>query len=66
MDTITHETINGIDCYGKAEIGANYDIVFDDEYKDFCATDIEATSWKQVIKHLDQPRFSGIVEITAV
>jgi hypothetical protein len=59
-------TINGIDCYGVAELGANYAITFDDEYKDFIATDIEATNWQQVIKALDQPRFAGIVQIEAV
>lgn len=57
------QTINNIECYGKAEIGANYEIVFDDEYKDFIATDIEATSWQQVIKQL--AKFKGIQQITA-
>ena len=57
-------TIKGIDCYGKAEPGANYDVIFDDEFKDFTATDIEATSWTQVINQLS--KFDGIVEVVAV
>jgi hypothetical protein len=57
------KNINGIHCYGKAEIGANYQITFDDEFKDFIATDIEATSWQAVIKQL--ANFKGIQEIVA-
>lgn len=56
--------VNGIDCFGKAEIGANYEVTFDDEMKDFIATDIEASSWAGVVKQL--AKFDGVEQIVAV
>ncbi len=56
--------INNIECYGIATLGANYEVTFDDEYRDFIATDIEATSWQGVLKALKE--FEGIVQIVAI
>ena len=56
-------TINNIDCYGQAVIGANYEVNFDNESRDFIADDIEATSWQAVISQLQV--FEGIQQIVS-
>jgi len=55
--------VNGVECYGLATIGANYEVNFVNEFSDFVATDIECNTWAQVVKHLSH--FKGIVQIVA-
>ena len=62
-----HETINGVDCYGTAAPGMNYELVYDDEYRDGIATDITAVTWAGVIKQLNNNNLlDDLVQITAV
>lgn len=64
MSELIEYTIDGISCYGNAGIGQNYEISFDDEIRDFIATDIEAKTWAGVLRVL-QP-LDGIQQIIAV
>ena len=57
------KTINNITCVGTPTSEASYEITFDNEYQDFICNDLEATTWKQVIKQLS--RFKGIQQIIA-
>ena len=64
-----HTLVYGIDCYGKAEPGANYEVKFEDEFRDFITTDIEASSWTQVVNALSKSigvRTSGRAPIKAM
>lgn len=60
-------TINGVDCYGTAAPGMNYELTYNDEYRDTIVTDIEARSWQGVIKQLDKLNvLDDLVQIMAV
>jgi len=61
--TMELSTIKGIECYGKPALGMNYECVYENEYKDYIDTDIEATSWTSVLKQIDT---SGLIQIMAV
>lgn len=54
------------ECYGTDHNCANYAVVCDDEMYDGIADDIEATTWHQVCKHLEDNYYGAVEQVEIV